>query len=261
MEYCVGPAPSSRRTPGRGAFLEGRPSREDSRDFEADGRVLRLKQYVPSDLLPGHMDAILDALAANTRVEVLYIQNFEWGMLDAQLRHLGEVLGNKRIWALNVGENFQITNQAWERFTLALEDTAVAYLYVSEQHLRNTDLKVRMRDAVRLHRRAGPARDPEVVDKVGNMWWNPKTSKKRRLTSTEFDRMMAAMKRRCVRHLVLQTQFDDLAKEHETALRLARDLSRECTAAQIEAAESREAEEAARERLRSYIERLQKIDA
>ena len=75
------------------------------------------------------------------------------GMLDAQLRHLGEVLGNKRIWALNVGENFQITNQAWERFTLALEDTAVAYLYVSEQHLRNTDLKVRMRDAVRLHRR------------------------------------------------------------------------------------------------------------
>ncbi len=159
------------------------------------------------------------------------------GMLDAQLRHLGEVLANKRIWALNVGENFQITNQAWERFTLALEDTAVAYLYVSEQHLKNTDLKIRMRDAVRIHRRydlsptrtiqtpqllsptvpcascrAGPARDSEVVSRVGNMWWNPKTSKKRRLTSTEFDRMMAAMKRRCVRHLVLQTQFDDLAK-------------------------------------------------
>ena len=52
--------------------------REDSRDFEADGRVLRLKQCVPSDMLPGHIDAILDALAANTRVEVLYIQNFEW---------------------------------------------------------------------------------------------------------------------------------------------------------------------------------------
>ena len=39
--------------------------------------MLRLKQYVSSDLLPGHMDAILDALAMNTRVEVLYIQNFE----------------------------------------------------------------------------------------------------------------------------------------------------------------------------------------
>ncbi len=52
--------------------------RANSRDFEADGRVLRLKQYVPSDLLPGHMDAILSALAANTRVEVMYIQNFEW---------------------------------------------------------------------------------------------------------------------------------------------------------------------------------------
>lgn len=51
--------------------------RKDSRDFDADGRVLRLKQYVSSDLLPVHIDAILDALAANTRVEVLYIQNFE----------------------------------------------------------------------------------------------------------------------------------------------------------------------------------------
>lgn len=39
--------------------------------------MLRLKQYVASDLLPPHMDAILDALAVNTRVEVLYIQNFE----------------------------------------------------------------------------------------------------------------------------------------------------------------------------------------
>ena len=27
---------------------------------------------------PPHIDAILDALTENTRVEVLYIQNFEW---------------------------------------------------------------------------------------------------------------------------------------------------------------------------------------
>lgn len=52
--------------------------REDSTDFQAGGRVLRLKQYVSSDCRPPHIDAILDALAANTRVEVLYIQNFEW---------------------------------------------------------------------------------------------------------------------------------------------------------------------------------------
>lgn len=52
--------------------------RANSREFQADGRVLRLKQYVSSDVRPSHIDAILDALAANTRVEVLYIQNFEW---------------------------------------------------------------------------------------------------------------------------------------------------------------------------------------
>ena len=52
--------------------------RANSREFQADGRVLRLKQYVSSDVRPSQIDAILDALAANTRVEVLYIQNFEW---------------------------------------------------------------------------------------------------------------------------------------------------------------------------------------
>ncbi len=76
-------------------------------------------------------------------------------MLDAQLHHLGKVLTNKRIWALNVGENFQTTSQAWDDFTRTLEATAVAHLYVSEQHLRNTDMKTRMRDAIRINRRYG----------------------------------------------------------------------------------------------------------
>lgn len=52
--------------------------RGNSHDFQAAGRVLRLKQYVSADIKPPHIDAILDALAVNTRVEVLYIQNFEW---------------------------------------------------------------------------------------------------------------------------------------------------------------------------------------
>ena len=51
--------------------------RADSRAFQAGGRVLRLKQYLPSDVRPPAIDAVLDALAANRRVQVLYIQNFE----------------------------------------------------------------------------------------------------------------------------------------------------------------------------------------
>lgn len=49
----------------------------NSGDFEAGGRVLRLKQYMSADARPAMIDLVLDALAVNTRVECLYIQNFE----------------------------------------------------------------------------------------------------------------------------------------------------------------------------------------
>lgn len=54
---------------------------------------------------------------------------------------------------LQVGENFNIGMDAWEAFTAALPETAVAYLYVSEHHLLNTSLKKRMRDAIRDNRK------------------------------------------------------------------------------------------------------------
>ena len=43
--------------------------------------------------------------------------------------------------------------QAWRRFCDALPHTAVGHLYVSEQHLAGTDLKARMRDAIRANRK------------------------------------------------------------------------------------------------------------
>ena len=51
--------------------------RSNSPDFEAAGRVLRLKQYMPADANQAHIEAVLDALEVNDRVEALYIQNFE----------------------------------------------------------------------------------------------------------------------------------------------------------------------------------------
>ena len=75
------------------------------------------------------------------------------GMRDEQLAHLVQVLRRKRIWALNVGENFNISLPAWEMFTGALLDTAVAYLYVSEHHIKGTNLKIDMRDAIRANRK------------------------------------------------------------------------------------------------------------
>mmetsp|Transcript_18336 Transcript_18336/g.51364 ORF Transcript_18336/g.51364 Transcript_18336/m.51364 type:complete len:560 (-) Transcript_18336:2509-4188(-) len=141
---------------------------------QANGRVLRLKQYVSADARPHVIDAVLDALEENSSVEALYIQNFEKGMHDSQLKHLTCILEQKRIWALNVGENFEISIGAWAEFTSQLRNTAVAYLYVSEHHLIRTNLKVKMRDAIRDNRRAAPPRDPRVIMLIGNMWYNPK---------------------------------------------------------------------------------------
>ena len=81
-------------------------------------------------------------------------------MLDPQLEHLARVLRNKRVWALNVGENFQITLPAWQQFTDALPTTAVAYLYVSEHHLGGTNIKIAMRDAIRVNRKCAAALFP-----------------------------------------------------------------------------------------------------
>lgn len=49
----------------------------NSTEFEAGGRVLRLKQYLGITARPPVINAVLDALMKNTRVEALYIQNFE----------------------------------------------------------------------------------------------------------------------------------------------------------------------------------------
>lgn len=76
-------------------------------------------------------------------------------MLDRQLQLLTEVLKKGRIWALNIGENMNISKAAWERFTAELQHTRVSFMYVSEHHLVRTDLKQRMMDAIRENRRLG----------------------------------------------------------------------------------------------------------
>eukprot|EP00803_Ostreobium_quekettii_P003889 evm.model.scf_407EXC.2 EVM.evm.TU.scf_407EXC.2 scf_407EXC:14109-19988(-) len=148
--------------------------RNNSTEFEAQGRILRLKQYLKADARPNVMNSVLEALKENTRVEALYIQNFEWGMYDEQLELLADVLKQRRIWALNVGENFHTSLQAWEAFAMELAHTDVAYLYVSEHHLVHTNLKSKMRDIIRVNRKRAPARDPEVIANIKNMWFNPK---------------------------------------------------------------------------------------
>ena len=44
------------------------------------------------------------------------------------------MLRRGRIWALNVGENFKLSSEAWIEFTNNLPLTNVTHMYVSEPH-------------------------------------------------------------------------------------------------------------------------------
>ena len=81
------------------------------------------------------------------------------GFKDEQMLALTErVLKKRHIWALNVGENYHTSLNAWVHFKDQLPLTAVAFLYVSEHHLKGTQLKTEMRDAIRANRKYGPWR-------------------------------------------------------------------------------------------------------
>lgn len=70
------PLPPGAQNPRFQEFLEALRS-SSAAIGQAGGRVLRLKQYIGADARPQVIDAVLDALEHNNRVEALYIQNFE----------------------------------------------------------------------------------------------------------------------------------------------------------------------------------------
>lgn len=173
---------------GRGVRLETGSAIErlyrDLRHPERfDLRILKLKNYGLSDRLDQWtMDRIISKLMDATTVQVLYIQNFPLAMQDAQLEHLTEVLKKGHIWALNIGEASRVTRKGWEKFATDLADTNVTHMYASENTLLTEELKTRMLDAVRKNRvtdkRHYNKENSEIINKVTNMWFNPKASKK-----------------------------------------------------------------------------------
>ena len=154
--------------------------RNNTLECDAGGKVLRLKRFISANSGPKTLHAVLDALEENTTVEALYIQNFESGFFDEHLVRLAQVLRLKRIWCLNVGENFRTSLPAWRQFCEDLKDTAVSHMYASEHHFIGTDVKHKMKAVIRETRNAKPpvARHSlEVIMECGNMWYNPKLPK------------------------------------------------------------------------------------
>jgi hypothetical protein len=161
-------------------------------DNDESLKILRLKAFLDADANSMVIDGVIKALADCRTVEALYIQNFEHGMLDDQLAHLGQTLKNGNIWALNVGENFKISANAWKRFEVDLRQTHVTHMYVSEPNFGGIphEMKKKMRATIRENRKKDKRHCSwdhiNVIGQIGQMWWNPRNH----IIATPIDRAL-----------------------------------------------------------------------
>jgi hypothetical protein len=102
------------------------------------------------------------------------VQNLSKAFGNDQLLKLINLLKNKPIWCLNIGENYEISNKGWEQFCNALPLTSVTHLYVSE-HVISIDLKNKMRGHIRENRKKHNLHclfsNLKVIERCTNMWW------------------------------------------------------------------------------------------
>ncbi|CAM9299240.1 unnamed protein product, partial [Ectocarpus sp. 12 AP-2014] len=138
--------------------------------------VLKLHNYISSDVNTLVIDAVLDSLMLNNSCQALYIQNFDKGFRDEQLLKLAKVLRRGVIWCLNAGEIYDVTPSTWWKFVEDIKNTNVTHAYLSE-HGIPAGLKTAMRNAIRdnraKHTRHNAASNVEVIRRCTNMWWNP----------------------------------------------------------------------------------------
>lgn len=87
--------------------------------------VLKLHNFIPADVSPPVIDAVLEALMLNSNCQALYIQNVSNGLRDEQLMMLAKVLRRGNIWCLNAGENSKIKPSTWCDFVKEIEKTGV----------------------------------------------------------------------------------------------------------------------------------------
>jgi len=142
-----------------------------------DTVILKIKDHVLADMSSNVLDEIIEALAKNRVCQALYAQNLNKAMGDAQIKALLDLLKSKtQLWALNIGENYNISTQMWKHFCKSLPKTSITHLYVSE-HVIELDLKNEMRKNIRENRKKHDLhcslKNIRVIERVTNMWWNP----------------------------------------------------------------------------------------
>lgn len=108
------------------------------------------------------------------------------------MQNLINLLKKKKIWCLNIGETYHVSNQMWLKFCNELPNTYVTHLYVSE-HTIDLKLKNKMRDNIRKNRKKHTKhcnpKNLAVIERCTNCWWNPintiKHIKERKLLEIE----------------------------------------------------------------------------
>jgi len=146
---------------------------------DSDMRVLKMKKYINDpNTLSAVLNAALNAMEENTNCEALYIQNFNEGMRDQQVLHLLRILQQPscNIWCLNIGENYNVSDETWEKFTNGLIHTKITHMYASE-HTITTDMKDKIRFTIRENRKKHDMHiNPNNIDVIiqcTHCWWNP----------------------------------------------------------------------------------------
>mmetsp|Transcript_10598 Transcript_10598/g.15937 ORF Transcript_10598/g.15937 Transcript_10598/m.15937 type:complete len:477 (+) Transcript_10598:42-1472(+) len=149
---------------------------EKIRSNQQDTVILKVKDHIIADINSAVIEAIILALSKNKVCQALYVQNLSKSIGDSQIKGLISLLRKRKIWCLNIGETYEVSNEGWQYFCDMLPETFVTHLYVSE-HVISAELKTLMRSHIRENRKkhlkhCSPA-NIKVIEKCTNMWWNP----------------------------------------------------------------------------------------
>jgi len=163
--------------------------------FTHGGAILKLKGSFTGGSTV-HVDALINALAHTTNIQILYIQGLA-GMRDKQLEHLMEVLSHPdcTIWAMNIGEcPTTVSDDTWWSFVKRLKSTKIGCLFAEPNHLQKgakeamietlrKNRNANLGSANALNRRWLMAENPDNVDVImacDQMWWHPATDSRNR---------------------------------------------------------------------------------
>jgi hypothetical protein len=137
--------------------------------------ILKLKNELGSNITATIIENIIFTLFENDCCQALYFQNIPNAMNSIQLSRLGEMLiCKKNIWCLNIGENYNLSNDSLSNFCNDLRKSNITHLYISE-NLVTPDLKVKFRDVIRCNRKKhgfhNSVENRDVIESCTNMWW------------------------------------------------------------------------------------------